>query len=355
MKRNRSRWFRRVNPSSSNSPGAAGRAPQPRAVWATVVLALCAYPASAEQEHKGRATTPTRQEKRTVSRSVPRGWEDVSAKGRTHAAEAARQDALEQLARRVEALRLSPGRRVKDFTAGSKSVAAGLRNPYKGLKLLSAKYTVDQICTVRARVSLVDVIAHLKVLNRKHGDGRFADRDFDAVARLNRLDTVEAIGQGVPDLADLAWQRRSAAVKAPLWAARKLRVSGTGRRPESKGSATRAKLRAVRAARAAARRALSDQSRGLELPGRAKKTVGDEIDRREELAEAFADWLADAKTVGTEWTKGGDAVVRIEADLGGLWDIVAPRRVLREASDTAGRTRKSSESKKRKGKSSSAP
>ena len=285
---------------------------------------LCALPALGQRESKAPARAPHRTEYKTRAR----GWERVSRAGLTSAADAARADAMEQLARRIGGLRITPTRRVDTFLATSDDVAHALRAPFVGVILSTPHYGRDQTCTVRARVSIDSVIGHLKLLNRRYHTGRFNDHDWDRIRALSHNDTITVVGRGAPALAQLP-RRVRVLSDSPAWSIEIRATTGISPQPTSRLGTPAGKLIAVRRATARARRDLADRLRALPLSGAHLTTVGDEIDRRPELAVHFRDWINDARIAETHWRHNGDAVVRVEADLSSLWNLIAPRRVLR--------------------------
>lgn len=285
---------------------------------------LFASPVLGQPESKAPARSETRREFKTRAR----GWERVSRAGLTSAAESARADAMEQLVRRIGALRITPARRVDAFMANSDDVARDLRDPFSGVTFSTPRYGLDQVCTVGARVSIGSVINHLKLLNRRYPTGRFDDRDWDRIRSFNPDDIITVVGRGAPALAQLPRRVRVLA-DVPTWAIETRAATGVSTQPASRLGTPAGKLIAVRRATARARRDLADQLRALSLPGACSMTVGGEMDRHRELSARIRDWIDNARIVDRYWRDNGDAVVRVEADLSSLWALIAPRRLLR--------------------------
>lgn len=312
--------------------GPIGRPRRPRHGWivgAAIVCVAWGSVALGQQERKRRAQ-PRPQPRRTappVRRVAVRGWEGVTAHGFAVAEESAREDALVRLAQRVGLLRISAARRVAEFVSTSPVVGEKLRRRYPGVAFSSPGYSADQICSVRASVSLADVIARLKALNNQHGDGRFRGRDFDRIAMLNPVETLVVVGQGVPSLGDVPrLGRRRVVGIVPSWSGLTHGEVGHGRAPATQRGTVAGKLMAARRARADARGKLAEYARGLPLPGGHGATVGRHIDRRPGLSVSFQVWLGQARTVHTRWKIDGSAVVEIEAHLRPLWEMVAAHR-----------------------------
>lgn len=293
--------------------------------WRVLTLCvLCASPVVGQPESKAPARAATRGEYKTRAR----GWERVSRAGLASAADSARADAMAQLARHIGSLRITPSRRVDAFTATSDDVARAVRAPFSGVTFSTPRYGPDQVCTVRARVSIGSVINHLKLLNRRYPVGRFDDRDWDRIRTLNPSGTITVVGRGAPALAELPRRVRVLSA-APPWSAETRATIGVAPQPTARLGTPAGRLIASRLATTRARRDLTEQLRALPLSAVATMTVGGEIDRRPELAVRFRDWIDDARIVERYWRNNGDAVVRVEADLSSLWTLITPRRVLR--------------------------
>lgn len=361
MSRNRCEWFRRENrwwsrPLPLLGGDCMADRMKPSLAWRHCVVVLAAFllfvvfgSVAVAQERKSKVAPPVEKKRR-----ASRGWEGVSSRGFLHAADAARQDAIERLAKRVETLRLSRTRLAVGFTKTSPAITDGLCEAYAGVTLSQPKYTLDQICTVRARVAVGHVIARLKVLNRKYGRGQFRDRDFDAIASLNDVGYLVAVGQGVPALSQLGWRRAAGAAEPPKWVSRKLNSTCVGKRSTATRRQARHKVMAVSSGRKLALRQLAADARKLKFIGPTRLTVGELLEDRLELAEAFDEWVRRSRTVKIEWSDTGDAIVEIEADLADLWEIVAPPRRLDRSRGAEGPRRKSV-TKSRRGKSHSRP
>ncbi len=199
-----------------------------------------------------------------------------------------------------------------------------------------------------------DVIARLKVLNRKYGRGQFRSRDFDAIASLNDVEHIVALGQGVPSLSQVGWRRTAGAGEPPKWVSQRLNSTCVGKRSSATRRHARQKVMAVSRGRKLALRQLAADARKLKLIGPTRLTVRALLEDRLELAEAFDEWVQGARTVKIEWSDTGDAIVEIEADLGDLWEIVAPPRRHHRSHGAEGPKRKSV-TKSRRGKSHSRP
>ncbi len=241
------------------------------------------------------------------------------------ARESAQADAVERLSERIEQLRLSEDRRVRDFIATAPEAGPALRSPFPGVYLSQARFTDDQICTVRAEVLVNATIEFLKRLNRQYGDGRYRDRDFDRIRLVNRVERLVAVGQGVPLLHDTPRHTAPAAGRRPEWAGRKHRETGHGVPPRSERNDASRKLIAARRAGEEARGRLERFARALPLVPGGDVTVGDEVDKNPAAAARLRAWVASAKKVRTQWDRYDGAEIVIEADLGELWQAVAPR------------------------------
>jgi len=282
----------------------------------------------AQEEHKGRAI------KRPPSRlripgSEPRrivpapGWEGIGDRGFEAAEQAAHVDVMERLAQRIEMLRLSPSRRVEHFAATSPAIRVALRDPFPGVKLWRPIYSADQICSIRAVVDLAAVVDYLKLLNRRYGDGRYGQRDFDLIWSLNPIESLEVLGQGVPLIGDTL--RPGPIVRrSPTWADLTRRETGRGQALASERGSVSGKLIAARRAREQAREKLALYARRLPLFEGGDTTVNDELHRNPAADLEFQSWIRSARTVRTDWDRSGNAYVEIEAELRSLWDIVAP-------------------------------
>ena len=302
-------------------------------VWTVIAAVAPTQVVFAQQEHKAaRRMNPAAPARQVPARQVParrvpvRGWEGVSAHGFGVAEESARQDALERLARRIGRLRMSSFRRVEEFVASSPAIGEALRRRFAGVTFLPPQFTVDQICTVQARVAVADVIAQLKLLNRRYGDGRYRTRYFERIGRLNPVDMITALGQGVPSLRDVPRRGRRVIGATPSWSELLRREIGVGQAPASRRGTVAGKLIAAQRARNDARRNLAAYVRELPISTDRRTTVGSELDRRPVLAIRFQGWLGTAQVVRTDWDRRGEAVVEIEAHLRPLWDMVVQHR-----------------------------
>ena len=279
-----------------------------------------------------RPKAPPRHEEPPERRSEPGprrwepapGWERVAPGGFEAAEESARIDAMERLARRIEGLRLSPTRRVDHFAATSPAIREGLREPFAGVKLRKAVFSSDRICSMRATVDLAAVVDQLKRLNRRYGDGRYDEREFDQIWSLNPVESLEVMGQGVPSIDDAPRRRGPVVRRGPTWAELTRRETGFGRSPRGDRDSVSGKLVAAREAREEAREKLAAYARRLPLFEGGDRCVGDELERNATADLRFQSWVRSARTLRTEWDRSGNAHVEIEGELTELWDIVAP-------------------------------
>lgn len=296
-------------------------------VMLPVALCLSGPPgASAQREHKHRATSPPAT--RPEHRAPAPGWEGIESAGFAAAAQAAHDDALDQLAKRIGGLRIATGR-VADYISTNAAFGAAIRTPFPGVTLSRPRYARDQIATVRATVQITQVIAELKRLNHRLGRGRLTDRDFDRMPSLNPIHSITVVGQGVPALAHIPRAGRRPVGVTPSWVHQERRATGTGEPPASRRGTATGKLMAASRARSDARRKLALDIRRLTLPGGRGDTVGARIDRHPELAHAFDKWLRETRAIETSWTATQGAIVVVQADLESLWRLITPPGTIR--------------------------
>jgi len=294
----------------------------------TLIATVCAVFAQTvwDQPETKAPARPTEPEE---IKARARGWERISREGMTSAAESARADAMEQLARRISRLRLSPEHRVDAYLKLSDEAARAIRESFPDVEFSIPRYQPDQTCAVRARVSIDSVMSRLKSLHRRYPVGGFDDRDWDGIRTLNREENITVVGRGVPPLDELP-RRSRAAGDAPAWSIETRSVTGVAPQPDSRLGTPAGKLIAARRAAARARRDLASQLRALQLPGSEERLVGHELDRRPELAARYQEWIDEVPVVDTYWRENGNAVVRIEANLDVLWTLISPRQTIRD-------------------------
>jgi len=285
-----------------------------------VAVLLTSVPASAQRERKRRPKHPPTPSTRRLP--AP-GWEGFAEHVYVSAAEAAQRDAMGRLARRIESLQMGHGVHVETFIRSNPNIEAAMWDRLGGVAVSKPRYTINRICTVRVKVSIKDVIAGLKQLNVRYGDGRFGGHDFNRIAALNDIDSVVVIGQGLPMLRDVPQPDRRRFVGRPEWASQVYRVTGHGRPPSSRRGSVAGKLIASNRARLDARQRLAVYVRSLPLDSFGRLTVGHRIDDRPDLAVLFSNWLGNVHTVRTTWGHDDQAVVVIEADFASLWEWIA--------------------------------
>lgn len=282
-------------------------------------------PAVAQQERFPPARSDAAKPVRRAPLAPP-GWERIGEEGRRMAAEAAREDAQEQIFRRVCSLRLTPALRVQEVVQSSPAIAEGLRRAIAGAEFSTPHYSREQICEVRGRMPLSAVAAELKRLIRLHGQGRFPDGAFESLPAAGGSDAVVVVGQGVPALGQVPRAGMGGTGAPPEWATTKLRAEGTAKRGRAGGSPASQKLQSVHQARSAATRSLDEQVRALPVPGAVAETVGALLDRRPDAGAPFDEWLRGGRVVETDFTAEGAARVVVEVDLSTLWPLIAPLR-----------------------------
>ncbi len=264
----------------------------------------------------------------SARRLPPRGWEGVGEEGFISAERSAQEDALQRLGEQIEYLKWTPTRRIAELAARSPALALGLREPFEGVIFQDASYAPDQICNVRVTVSMIDVVRRLQRLAELHNVEGFSRRHAERVLALNPLKSISTVGLGVPSLRDIPRAGPPRGFPGPPdWASIRYRVVGHGDPPASHGNSAAGKLMAASRARSNARSKLDSYTRALPLFEGG--TVATELFRRPRLNEAFEQWLGNAIVVGTEFRAGGRAEVELEADLFGLWQIIAPDRMER--------------------------
>jgi len=240
------------------------------------------------------------------------------------AAEAAHRDAMSRLATRIESLRMGHGVNVAAFIRSNRDIEAAMWDRLSGISVSKPRYTINQICVVKATVSIKNVIGGLKQLNALFGNGRFGQHDFTLIADLNGIDSIVVIGQGVPLVLHSRPLDPHRLVGPPEWTNQVYRVSGRGRVPPSRRGSAAGRLIAANRARIDARQQLAEYVRSLPLDVFGLLTVGHRIDDRPDLAVQFSRWLGSVRTIRTSWGHDHRAVVVIEADFTSLWQWITP-------------------------------
>lgn len=256
---------------------------------------------------------------------APEGWESVTPEGIELAAQAAQQDCVAQLIRRIEQLRITETENVRSVLIGPPSLSARLTEYLEPVAFSAPQYEPIQVCSVRGSVSMDAVVAALKKLARNHrGFRRLAAADFDQLPSLNPQKMIEAVGYGVPPIRHCRGLRTASNLTPPDWASTTLRATGRGGQPESLEGTAQGKLRAAQAAGADARLKLGRRIDALPLPPDGTVTIEEFLTEHRDLDRDVATFLRSMGKVETRWDATGQAEVVMEIPLSRLWTILAP-------------------------------
>jgi hypothetical protein len=141
-----------------------------------------------------------------IADAAPIGWEDVGVFGRLTARHLAAANAYRQILEQAAALRLTPARRVADFLAADKRIAADLEvfvraQPVAG----EVRYRPQRICEVDVAIDVADLVRELKSLANAYYTGtEFKPETFDGLSLLAGSPAIRVTGVAAADFPQFA-------------------------------------------------------------------------------------------------------------------------------------------------------
>jgi len=249
----------------------------------------------------------------TLPEMYPLGWATVQAAGRLQAARDARIRAYEAMSSRIRELRVTPSHTVSDLVGGSAAAEARLDVYLRSLAPAGRpRMMPDGLCEVTVAAPLRDLIAALKEIQAMNPDGpKVTGEEIDGLSVRLKTDRLAATGYGAPAS---AYVREGGGVEtAPLpdWAAAALETRGESRPPEHIEDAKKARVLALRAAKATAMEELAKRLDAVGLDD--GRTVRERATKDPVFQRDVKTLLQSAETVASRPTDDGqwEVVVRL--------------------------------------------
>jgi len=261
----------------------------------------------------------------------------VTEAGRRHAEQAAREDAMARLARRIEQVHVTVEQDLAAFVKARSETPADLRGFLRAARERSLAYHADApVVEAEVTVALRTVYACVKTWVHRLPKPAAADiRRLEELIVAARGESIRQLGVGAAPEKELtkatpAMRRAAAAAAAaPAWVGRSLRQAGSAAVEGEAPQRPAARRGALAAAEAEARAGLA--RRVAELNAAPDATVaelaGDRPDRRAALLAVLQCARAAAQPRVTD---DGRAEVELELGLDELWRLVLDWRMAGE-------------------------
>jgi len=257
----------------------------------------------------------------TLPEMYPLGWATVRASGRLQAARDARIRAYGAMSAQVRELRVTPSLTVSDLVGGS-AAAEGRLDVY--LRSLAPagrpRMMPDGLCEVTVAAPLRDLIAALKEIQAMNPTGpKATGEEIDGLSVRLKTDRLAATGYGAPAS---AYVREGVGIEtAPLpdWAAAALETRGKSRPPEHIEDAKKARVLALRAAKATAMEELAKRLDAVGLDD--GRTVRERAAKDPVFQRDVKTFLQSAETVASRQTDDGQWEVVVRLPLARLYEF----------------------------------
>ncbi len=260
------------------------------------------------------------------ARTKPSGYwtESVEPAGIAAAADAARQDARRNLLAKLGGQRINDAMTVRDFAAADSKLRAAMPAIVRSAKDAGpvTYRTRELIADVSVTVRLSAVVTELKTLHAKYYRGRKVSVvDIEKLLAAAGDKTVTAAGSGPPATKYLKSSGNGGAVgplKPPKWP-KTIRATGTATVDQRGGATAQARLKALRAAEADARKSLLSQLGRLKITSRTAVSTFLAYDKR---IDADMQKYLRAANLSSKLTSTTRAMAEIKIDTAGLWTLV---------------------------------
>jgi len=259
-----------------------------------------------------------------MKRTIPAGWETVTAQGRLMAMRAAQVDAYRQIGERVIGVLVESETEVQDFITTNDFIRTLMRGRLVGVKVTGYRFMIDQIAECDCVMTLETIITTLKrIVDGKVKHDKFKGTYFEQILRKRRITRIKATGRGVPAARFIRGAVSTVGIsEAPAWSGQAVKATGSGAVDQATlaENAAQAWLNAERAAELDAKRKIAEQVNGLRID--ATTLVKDFITQHDEIRSDMTTYLRGSRVVAKRRLDDGTAEVDVELPLGRLWLIV---------------------------------
>ena len=257
----------------------------------------------------------------TLPEMYPLGWATVQASGRLQAARDARIRAYEAMSARIRELRVTPSHTLSDLVGASAAAEARLDVYLRSLAPAGRpRMMPDGLCEVTVAAPLRDLIAVIKEIQAMNPTGpKATGEEIDGLSVRLKTDRLAATGYGAPAS---TYVREGGGVEtAPLpdWAAAALETRGESRPPEHIEDAKKARVLALRAAKATAMEELAKRLDAVGLDD--GRTVRERAAKDPVFQRDVKTFLQSAETVASRPTDDGQWEVVVRLPLARLYEF----------------------------------